>query len=137
MDDRALRRFHAKYTVLPSGCWQWHGAKTGRGYGVMRIAAGSRLVHRIAYEHFREPIPDGLTIDHLCKNKACVNPMHLEPVSNRINNLRGYSSSALNAKKTHCPEGHEYTSENTYMHRGMRHCRTCHRLQERQRKAKK
>jgi hypothetical protein len=135
MDDQAFQRFQAKYTVLANGCWQWLGAKIGRGYGVMASKSGSRLVHRLSYEHFIGPIPDALTIDHLCRNKACVNPMHLEAVTNKVNNLRGTSASAQNTRKTHCSMGHEYTYENTYIHHSMRHCKTCHRLRERQRKA--
>lgn len=136
MDHNAFQRFQTKYTVCPNGCWQWHGAKVGRGYGVMGMPSGSRLAHRISYEHFIGSIPEGRTIDHLCRNKACVNPAHLEPVTNRENNLRGYSRSAQHARKTHCPAGHEYTFDNTYMHRGARHCKTCHRIRERERKAR-
>ncbi|GAA4237618.1 hypothetical protein GCM10022254_50190 [Actinomadura meridiana] len=70
-------------------------------------------------------IPEGLTIDHLCRTTLCVRPDHLDPVPNRINNLRRNSLSALNARKTRCPQGHEYTLENTYLGRnGSRECRT-------------
>jgi len=137
MNEKALQRFQAKYTVLANGCWQWNAAKIGRGYGVMQAGPGSRLAHRLSYEHFIAPIPEGLTIDHLCQNKACVNPEHLEPVTNVVNNLRGSSAAAKNARKTHCPSGHEYTVGNTYIRGGMRHCRTCHRICERKRKAAK
>lgn len=134
MEDVFFQRFQAKYTILANGCWQWNAAKTGRGYGVLGVKTGSRLAHRLSYEHFVGAIPAGLTIDHLCENKACVNPDHLEPKTNKANNLRGYSASAKNAKKTHCPGGHEYTAQNTYIHRGMRHCRACHRIQARERR---
>lgn len=137
MDARTFARFQSKYVVQDDGCWQWNGAKVGHGYGVLGVEVGSRLAHRLSYEHFKGPISEGLTIDHLCMNTACVNPDHLEAVTNQVNNSRGSSMSAMHARKTHCPQGHEYTSANTYMHRGSRHCRACHVIRERYRKQRK
>jgi hypothetical protein len=112
-------------------CWPWLGAITG-GYGVVSPALQrdggfkSRRVHRIIYELLIGPIPDGLVPDHLCRNRRCANPKHLEIVTNKENILRGISWSAKNAMKTHCPQGHEYSEENTYIDpSGYRQCRKC------------
>jgi hypothetical protein len=90
--------------------------------------------HRFAYELFVDEIPDGLTLDHLCRNPRCVNPGHLEPVTQRENTLRGISPVAVNAAKTHCKHGHLLDEANTYMtNAGSRQCRTCNRLRMRRR----
>lgn len=116
-------------------CWQWTASTTAGGYGQIRTggAAGPmRYAHRVAYEFTVGPIPDGLQIDHLCRNRSCVNPGHLEPVDNRENSLRGQSFAALNARKTHCPKGHEYSQENTVLdtNTGSRKCRICTRKRD-------
>ena len=117
-----------------NGCWGWLGGKNRWGYG--RISAnGKRLmVHRFAYELLVGPIPEGLTIDHLCRNRACVNPAHLEAVDIRTNLLRGNGWSGLQSRKTHCPQGHPYDAQNTYYEPNKhRRCRTCGLLYERKR----
>ena len=109
-----------------NGCWIWAGGKTGWGYG--GFSADSQYVpaHRYAYELIVGPIPVGLQLDHLCRNRACVNPAHMEPVTNKINSLRGVSFSAHNARATHCPQGHPYDLFNTYITpKGKRDCRKC------------
>jgi hypothetical protein len=115
------------------GCWEWLGAKNG-GYGRFHLRSQgpgrATAAHRVSYELLVGPIPDGLTLDHLCRNRGCVNPAHLEPVTNKTNILRGESFSADHARRTHCPHGHEYTPENTYWRTGKRtgrECRECHR----------
>lgn len=115
-------RFFSK--VRESGeCWIWTASRNSYGYG--KFFDGSRLVgaHRWVYEFLRAPIPDGLDIDHLCRNKACVNPWHLEPVTRGVNTRRHFEL------VTHCPQGHAYDEENTRMEncRGftVRRCRAC------------
>lgn len=112
-----------------NGCWIWSGCISGDGYGVVWVAPKNRKAHRVAYEEFVGPIPDGLALDHLCRVRRCVNPAHLEPVTNRTNSLRGETIAAKHASVTHCPQGHEYTPENTYSSkRGERDCRICRRV---------
>lgn len=111
----------------PESCWEWQAARNWRGYGrfaVKRVEIGA---HRVAYMMDVGPIPDGLHLDHLCRNTSCVNPAHLEAVSPRENYMRGEGVGALNAAKTECLRGHEFTPENTRFYAGKRHCRTCMR----------
>lgn len=106
-------------------CWLWQRRLTSRGYGQMRGFDGQVSSHRFAYELLVGPVPEGLQLDHLCRNRACCNPAHLEPVTVRENLLRGETINARNAGKTHCVHGHEYTPENTYLDGKGRQCRTC------------
>jgi hypothetical protein len=125
-------RLRNRIAVEPaSGCWVWLG-KRAKGYGRIKVGSmhdGTRRevqAHRLVYEILIGPIPYGLELDHLCLNRSCVNPDHVEPVTTRENLLRGTSSPAQNARKTHCKRGHEFTPDNTRLtSRGYRQCRQC------------
>lgn len=107
-----------------TGCWLWAGHIQPKGYGTARnITRRLQLAHRLIYELMKGPIPEGLTIDHLCRVRSCVNPDHMEPVTNRVNILRGYNPPAIQARRTHCPRGHSLA--NAYKSKGHRMCRTC------------
>lgn len=108
------------------GCWTWEGG-LHKGYGTALDETGrSTKVHRIVYRWLVGPIPEGLTLDHLCRNRACVRPSHLEPVTVRENILRGVGPTAREARKTHCKWGHEFSAENTRWDKLGRRCGICH-----------
>lgn len=121
-----------------SGCWNWKGG-TYRGYARFQVNGIQYRSHRAAYELTKGRIPDTLTIDHLCRNRRCVNPEHLEAVPNGVNVLRGFGLSANFARADFCVNGHPLSSSNispSALRRGTRKCLTCHREQERTRRAR-
>lgn len=142
-DVRLPPQFWARVRVTVSGCWEWTGATSSGprgGYGRFYCGGRSVAAHRASYEALAGPIPDGLQIDHLCRNHPCVNPAHLEPVTIRENVRRGITGQVCrerSARVTHCPKGHEYTPDNTS--RGLsgssgyvtRKCRACMREAQR------
>lgn len=130
-DEEVMCRVLTQISFTSGECWLWKGQKTQDGYGRFSARGESVRAHRYTYELFVGKIPNGLVIDHLCRNRSCVNPLHLEPVTNRENLLRGDTIPARHAKVTHCPKGHEYTQENTYLNGGSRICRQCMRIQGR------
>ena len=113
------------------GCWNWIGGLLHNGYGAFTGEKRKSVrAHRFSYEMYKEKIPKGLTIDHLCRNKRCVNPEHLEAVTMRVNVLRGSSFAAKNARKDHCLRGHDITKkENYYVTKfGGRQCKECTKI---------
>ena len=120
---------------VEGSCWEWPKAKTHDGYG---RAAGGKMAHRVIYELMVYKLPKELTLDHLCRNRACVNPAHLEPVLNRTNILRGEAPPAINSRKTHCIHGHPLSGNNlSYTKEGKRRCRECSRYKTRKARAKR
>lgn len=114
-------------------CWEWQLHVTKNGYGQASFRNGNKIdkisAHRLAYELFNKPIPEGLDIDHLCRNRRCVNPEHLEAVTRRENIRRGESGKSPKPMlhRTECVNGHPYTSQNTYIRpdKGTKLCRQC------------
>lgn len=129
LSDRQQERFWAKVDVpgQPSCCWEWTGRVDGRGYGHWSLAAvGGLRAHRVAYTLLVGAIPDGLVIDHVCRNVRCVNPDHLAPVTPRENALRGFAPMVRQSRIGECVAGHQLTPENTYLKpSGHRECRLC------------
>lgn len=133
------RKFYARWVLAENGCWQWVGQINAvHGYGYYN----KLMAHRVSYEMHVALIPEGLVIDHLCRNRACVNPDHLEVVTQRENVLRGESPSAVAARRDACSNGHLYTPENLKVMtkpdgRLYRRCRTCSRARQAEYMARK
>jgi hypothetical protein len=142
-------RFESKVLrSRPSGCWLWAGAHfQATGYAIFNVPSPSdgrwrpATAHRVAYQLYVGPIPNGLHLDHLCRNRGCVNPAHLEPVTQQTNILRGYAPCAVSVRANKCHRGHEFTAANTYVRnrngRIKRDCRACMRQREQSRVRRK
>lgn len=134
-EDRVLLN---TYFCPFSGCWLWTGYTTPRGYSFIQVLGKKYSVHRLMWVKEHGVIPPDKQIDHLCRNRNCINPDHLELVTSRENTMRGISFSAVNAKKTHCVHGHEFTPENVRPRkRGGRECLACRRRKAETASAKK
>jgi hypothetical protein len=126
-------RFCSKFTKnQDTECWEWTAAKTKGGYGCFWVQGKQELAHRFIYEQWNDTkIPQNLQVDHLCSNRGCVNPAHLEPVTCKENLMRAKTLARINSDKTHCDHGHKYTPENTYLRpTGGRDCMECRRRRQ-------
>lgn len=133
--EELYKRFITKFDIQENGCWIWNASKTNNGYSQLRSRVHKfhgNSGHRFSYIYHKGEIPKGLEIDHLCRNRDCVNPEHLEAVTSSVNHLRGDGMKIWgkkNREKTHCPQGHIYSPENTYVltYGGYtrRHCKIC------------
>jgi len=127
-------RFESK-VVRADGCWGWTGTHDSGGYAKFSLNGSMANAHRFGYELYVGPIPVGMEVDHLCRNRGCVNPAHLEPVPKRVNVLRGYGIPAVYARRDRCSRGHAFDEANTRHHGTARICRACERERSRQRKS--
>lgn len=129
--------YEERVSIVPiTGCWMWMSWIDKCGYGKMAGPGHSQLAHRCSYEHFVGPIPAGMELDHKCRNRWCINPSHLEPVSGYENQRRGDGIGGRNLRKTHCPSGHPYSGDNLIQRvqrngRINRQCRSCQTMRRR------
>lgn len=124
LDPVKLNEFIIRFKK-DAGCWVWIGSLRPNGYGIFYFN-GKLTAHRVSYEVFNGPIPDGLVVNHKCRNRRCVNPDHLNTITDKENVLNGVGISVVNAKKTHCKYGHPFNKKNTYIKSdGARACVPC------------
>lgn len=129
------QKFWSK-ALIGDGCWEWQAARYSNGYGKFAYGGRGRLAHVVAYEWLVGPVPEGMELDHVCRNRACIKPApeHLEPVTHRENVRRGMGWSGRHARQTHCVNGHEFSPENTSIRpNGSRNCMACDREDGRRR----
>ena len=134
-DHHSVRFINSVNHIPFHTCWEWSGRISDKGYGQFHVSGKEVSAHRYSFEFYNnKKISDGLVIDHICRNRSCVNPNHLREVTVKVNALENsISPSAINHKKTHCIKGHALTNENTYIFNRVRNgikyterqCRTC------------
>jgi hypothetical protein len=128
LTPRQRDEFWTKVAFTQAGCWEWQRNVLRNGYGQKSFGGKMYLAHRVAWTDMNGPIPQSMTLDHLCRNRKCVRPNHLEPVSIKVNILRGNGMAAKNKRQTHCHNGHLFNEVNTYVcSEGSRNCRICNR----------
>lgn len=131
-------RFDSKLFPDPnSGCWLWEGSLSGYRYGTFWFQGRAIKAHRFSYERLVAKIPDGLVLDHKCRNGFCVNPAHLEPVTQRENIMRGCAPASIQARQDSCIHGHRLAGPNLYIKpNGARQCVACRRVTDRKRRGR-
>ncbi|MGJ5849729.1 HNH endonuclease signature motif containing protein [Streptomyces stelliscabiei] len=140
MNDQTAVRFWAKVNRSSADtCWEWTASLNVRdGYGQFKLAGRTRRAHVVAYEFAVGAVREGLVLDHTCRNRRCVNPAHLEPVTQAENIRRGMTPTAIAVRTNRCGRGHEFTPENTITRRnGKRQCRACENAAQRRHHARK
>lgn len=141
MSKNKIERFLLKISISNDNfyngtpCLEWTAHISPNGYGRFQLNRKSEYAHRVAYELIKGKIPENLVINHLCRNRKCCNPDHLEVITQKLNIQKGktgYHDNHLNKFKTHCPQGHEYNKENTYAYNGNRVCKICTQIRSHQ-----
>lgn len=133
MTGDVLDRLFRKFDLADDGCWLYRGYLTDGGYSQIKVQGRAVGRHTVSYELFVGPVPDDLELDHLCRQRACFNPRHLEPVTRAENLRRSDAWAGVNSRKTHCPQSHPYDGVNSA---GARICRTCQRRAHRDHRQK-
>jgi hypothetical protein len=138
VSEADIERLKGRVLVDDRGCWIWQGSiNVGNGYGYARAGGQVRIVHRVLYEAANGPVQEGLVLDHLCRVRACCNPSHLEPVTQRVNLERGDSPAWRAHRIRRCQRGHEMTPANIRRKPGGRQeCRACGEAMRRARTAR-
>lgn len=128
--DTVAEALADRFEILDSGCWEWQGGRLPQGYGQFSWRGVGKSAHLWSWLVSVGPIPEGLELDHLCRNRGCINPDHLEPVTHAENVRRGKPCKGADhhyGARTHCPKGHPYAGENLRIYSGHRQCRICNR----------